>query len=388
MKFCLASPRRIVPRVAFALLALSGNACLLVRAQTADAPGIFHFSGPGKVCPQIVSLVEQRGGRVDWGANNLIAYDCTDDANHFQTWVMNADGSGAHCLSNQNQQLATLDNGNPAWHPSGNYLVVEASDMAPPPMATRAPARFKRLTSPGVGFDNDLWLLSPNGTLASQLTHLAVRQGVLHPHFAHHSNLLLWSELESVGPQKWVMKLAKFAVGDNGPELSDIQTLDPLGNAFYETHCFSPDDRSILFSTTKEPGDYRHMNIVRMDLATGRTEMLTDPALEQWNEHAQVSPDGSRIVWISSAGIDQDLSKANKGVIKTDYWMMNADGSNKHRLTYFNEPGAPEYRPFENIASDLSWSPNGRAIVAYVQLRQTGDKVDDFPGSILRITLP
>jgi hypothetical protein len=244
------------------------------------------------------------------------------------------------------------------------------------------------LTSPGVGFDNDLWLLSPNGTLASQLTHLAVRQGVLHPHFAHHSNLLLWSELESVGPQKWVMKLAKFAVGDNGPELSDIQTLDPLGNAFYETHCFSPDDRSILFSTTKEPGDYRHMNIVRMDLATGRTEMLTDPALEQWNEHAQVSPDGSRIVWISSAGIDQDLSKANKGVIKTDYWMMNADGSNKHRLTYFNEPGAPEYRPFENIASDLSWSPNGRAIVAYVQLRQTGDKVDDFPGSILRITLP
>jgi hypothetical protein len=388
MNSVLASPRRIASPLAWAILALSGSAGLWAQAQVTDGQNIFHFSGPGKVCPEIVSLVEQRGGRVDWGANNLIAYDSTDDSNHFQTWVMKPDGSDAHCLSNQNQQLATLDNGNPAWHPSGNYLVVQASDMAAVPMETLAPARFKRVTSPGVGFDNDLWLMSPNGTLASQLTHLAVRHGVLHPHFAHHSNLLLWSEMETAMPQKWVMRLAKFAVGDNGPELSDIQTLDPLGNAFYETHCFSPDDRSILFSTTKQPGDFRHMNIVRMDLATGHTQLLTDPGLEQWNEHAQYSPDGSKIVWITSMGIPQDLSNANKGAVKTDYWIMNADGSNKRRLTYCNQPGAPEYRPSENIASDLSWSPDGKQIVAYVQLRRAGDKVDDFPGDVLRITLP
>jgi len=373
---------------AFALMAIGGSACLGLRAAADDTQSIFHFSGPGKVCPQIVSLVEQQGGRVDWGANNLIAYDSPDASNHFQTWVMNPDGSGAHCLSSQNQQLATLDSGNPAWHPSGNYLVVQASDMAAPPLASREPDRFKRVTSPGVGFDNDLWLLSPNGTLASQLTHLALRQGALHPHFAHKHNWLLWSELESVGPQKWVMKLAKFAVDDKGPELSDVKTLDPLNNAFYETHCFSPDDKSILFSTTKTPGDFRHMNIVRMDLATGHTETLTDPALEQWNEHAQYSPDGSKIIWISSMGIERDLSDAKRGKVKTDYWMMNADGSNKHRLTFFNQPGAPEYRQSENIASDLSWSPDGKAIVALLQLRRTGDKIDDFPGSILRITLP
>jgi hypothetical protein len=375
-------------RLALALVVVGGSACLGIRASAQDTQNIFHFSGPGKVCPQIVSLVEQRGGRVDWGANNLIAYDSPDESNHFQTWVMKPDGSDTHCLSNQNQQLAQIDNGNPAWHPSGNYLVIEASDMAAPPMATKAPDRFKRVTSPGVGFDNDLWLLSPQGTLASQLTHLEMRQGVLHPHFAHHHNLLLWSEMESVAPQKWVMKLAKFAVGDNGPELSDVKTLDPLGNAFYETHCFSPDDSSILFSTTKEPGDFQHMNIVRMDLASGHTEMLTDPSAEQWNEHAQYSPDGSKIIWVSSMGIEQDLSTANKGAVKTDLWMMNADGSDKHRLTYFNEPGAPEYRPSKNIASDLSWSPDGKAIVAYLQMRRMGDKIDDFPGSILRITLP
>jgi len=386
MNFGLTSPLRFVPRLALVLLLLGGSACIGIRAQTIDMPNIFHFKGPGKICPQIVSLVDQKGGRVDWGANNLIVYDCTDDAKHFQTWVMKPDGSGAQCLSNQNQQLAQVDNGNPAWHPSGNYIVLQASDMSLPPLATKEPARFKRVTSPGMGFDNDLWLMSPNGTLATQLTHLAVRQGMLHPFFAHHSNLLFWSEMESTGPQKWVMKMAKFAVGDNGPGLSDIKTFDPLGNAFYEAHCFSPDDHSILFSTTKESGDYRHMNIVRLNLAAGQTQMLTDPALEQSNEDAQYSPDGSKIIWITSMGIDQDLDQ--KGFPKTDFWMMNADGSNKHRLTWFNQPGAPEYRPSRNIASDLSWSPDGKAIVAYLQMRREGDKIDDFPGSILRITLP
>ena len=371
----------VLPAFVFALLTLPSTSAV---AQT----DLFHFAGPGKVCPQIVSLVEGHGGRVDWGANNLIAYDATDAVNHFQTWVMNPDGFGSHCLSNQNQQIIALDNGNPAWHPSGNYIVVEASDMPPPPLATSAPARYKRVTNPGIGFNNDLWLLSPTGTLACQLTHLANRQGVLHPHFAHRSNLLLWSEMQSAAPQKWVMCLAKFAVGDNGPELSGIKTLDPLGNAFYETHCFSPDDRYILFSTTKNAGDFRHMTIVRLELATGHTEMLTDPAQDQWNEHAQYSPDGSKIVWMSSQGIAQDLSDANKGHVKTDYWIMNADGSNQRRLTYFNEPGAPEYRASENIASDLSWSPDGKSIVADLQMRRPGDKLDDFPASILRITLP
>jgi len=375
-------------RLSFVVLILGGSACSSTQAQAADSSDLFHFNGRGKVCPQIVSLVEQRGGRADWGANNLIVYDATDDTNHFQTWVMNPDGSGAHCLGSQNQQLANIDNGNPAWHPSGNYIVLQASDMPPLPMATKLPARYKRVTSPGAGFGNDLWLLSPGGTLASQLTHLAAHQGVLHPRFAHHHNLLLWSEQESVGPQKWVMRLATFAVGDHGPELSGIKTLDPLGNALYQADCFSLDDQSILFSTMKNPGDFRHINIVRMDLATGHTRMLTDGTADQWNWHAQFSPDGSKIIYSSSAGIEQDFSLTNKGFVKTDYWMMNADGSNKHRLTYFNQPGAPEYRPSLNIASDLSWSPDGKSVVALVQLRSEEAKVDDFPGSILRITLP
>jgi hypothetical protein len=45
------------------------------------------------------------------------------------------------------QQQARLDNANSAWHHSGNYFVLEASDL-------------------GAGFDRDLGLISSNGSPA------------------------------------------------------------------------------------------------------------------------------------------------------------------------------------------------------------------------------
>jgi hypothetical protein len=72
-----------------------GPSALLFAQNHNDVGGdVFHFNGPGKVCPQIVSLVERTGGRVDWGINNLIAYDRIDPQNQrFQVWVMAPDGS-------------------------------------------------------------------------------------------------------------------------------------------------------------------------------------------------------------------------------------------------------------------------------------------------------
>jgi Tol biopolymer transport system component len=357
---------------------------LLLKAQDGMVTNVFHFSGPGKACPEILSLVERTGGRVDWGINNLIAYDQFDPQNQrFQVWVMAPDGSGARNVSSLNSTLATIDAGNPAWHPSGNYLVLQAADMQKPEWASTRAEMYKRITNPGAGYNNNLWLISTDGSHAAALSQLNQGQGVLHAHFSHSGGQLLWSELESTNPQKWVMKIAHFKVDSDGPHVTDVQTLDPLGNAFYETHDFSPDDKKILFATTTKPGDYKHMSIVEMDLASGETKALTGS--DDWNEHAHFSPDGSKIIWASSRDIDQNDALK---ITRNDFWIMNADGSGKKRLTYFNQPGAPEYRPTFNIASDLSWSPDGKAFVAYLQLRTKGEAVNEFTGSILRITLP
>jgi hypothetical protein len=354
-------------------------------AQDDDQGGnVFHFSGPGKVCPQIVSLVERTGGRVDWGGNNLIAFDQFDpEDQRFQVWVMAPDGSGKRNLSSLNPTLAQIDAGNPSWHPSNNYLVLQAEDMTAPAWAAAKPAIYKRITNPGAGFNNDLWLISIDGAHAAWLSHLNPGQGVLHARFSHAGDQLLWSELDATNPQKWVMHVAKFRVGTDGPHVTDVQTLDPLGNAFYESEDFSPDDKRILFSAAKTPGDFKHISIFEMDLASGAPRDLT--GADDCNLHARYSPDGFRIIWASSRDIPQD---ALLKITRNDYWIMNVDGADKKRLTYFNEPGAPEYRATFNIASALSWSPDGKSFAAYLQLRTKAEAVNDFTGSVLRITLP
>jgi len=355
-------------------------------AQSGASADLFHFSGPGKVCPQIVSLIEKNGGRVDWGTNNLIAYDQFDPAGkHFQVWVMNPDGSSPHAVTSLNSTLAQDMVGNPAWHPSGNYLVVQAADIAPPPWASLKADIYQRMTNPNNGFNNNLWIISTDASHAAALTQLDTGHGALEPHFSHAGDQLLWSELVTAKPQKWVMRVAKFVVDSDGPHMTDLRTLDPLGNAVYKAHDFSPDDKQILFSTTKTAGDFKHTSLVRMDLATGKTTYLTDPSAEEFNAYAHYSPDGSKIIWASSRGIEQNPLRK---ITRNDFWIMHADGSDKRRLTFFNESGAPEFRSAYNIASDLSWSPDGKSFAAYLQIRTQGEGVDDVGGSILRITLP
>ena len=50
---------------------------------------------------------------------------------------------------------------------------------------------------------------------------------------------------------------------------------------------------------------------------------------------------------------------------------MNADGSNKQRLTYFNKPDHPHFRGRYVIVADFAWDPasstkNGYRIFAYL----------------------
>lgn len=98
---------------------------------------------------------------------------------------------------------------------------------------------------------------------------------------------------------------------------------------------------------------------------------MTD-TFDDWDEHAHYSPDGDKIAWMSSADLGDlgitfnDLRDHLWGLkLKTELWIMDADGSHKKRLTYFNEPGNGEYTGHV-IVSDSSWSPDGGKIAACI----------------------
>src|SRR6185369_14350311 len=114
-------------RLAALVLAAALPACGRLREEPSPSP--IPSSGPhcGNYGHRITTLKSQ-GGRVDWSrSTGLIAYD-RPGANgpYFDVYVMAADGTGENCLTCGRAGVPQRNNGNPAWHPSGNYIAFQS----------------------------------------------------------------------------------------------------------------------------------------------------------------------------------------------------------------------------------------------------------------------
>ncbi len=316
-----------------------------------------------------ITLIQGRGGRIDWSADGaLIAFDRVDRGGRYAVFTMRPDGSDVKPVTGRFPAFEGRDAGQPAWHPSGRFLVFQAEKEDHPAV------RFRFLTSPGAGHFNDLWIWDSRRD-AARLLHRVPKgrdHGTLHAHFSPDGTRLSWSQMhrranvleKGVEFGLWKLCTADFTVdGDNRPHLKNILFHEPLGAAFYENHGFSPDGKLLVFTCNarrKGESAYTAQDIFTWNPTSGEVVRLTDSA---YNEHALFSPDGSRIVWMSTAGDGKRGVSAEKS--GTDYWVMKPDGSEKHRVTYFNARGHPHAVGRLVIAADLSWRPDGRAFAAY-----------------------
>jgi hypothetical protein len=309
-----------------------------------------------------IRTIAEDGGRLDWSTRlNRVAFDRMGPDRYFDVWTMNPDGTGQACLSCDADGLPTRHVGNPAWHPSGDYLVVQAQKQS----LTGEIVDF--LANPGSGLNNDLYAIDGAGRNSWQLTSVPVGSGgVLHPHFSSDGRQLIWAErVSNVGTfGEWVIRLADFEIQSGTPRVRNVRTLTPgAQHRFYETHGFDSSGGSILFSGNPDAGlSELGIDIYRYNIASGALTNLTASAGE-WDEHAHFSPAGDRIVWISSRALGP---VSDPLLLRTEFWLMNADGTGKTQLTHFNEPGRPESIPGQAVAGDSDWSPDGRSILGYV----------------------
>jgi acetyl esterase/lipase len=328
-----------------------------------------------------VKMLQAQGGRVSWShVKDLIAFDVGGKEGKSDVYTARLDGSDKRCLTCDKKDVPQLQNGNPEWHPSGDYIVFQAQD----PDLELPPGRVGNfMASPGIGINNNIWLTNADGSKFWPVTRVQNRYGTLHPQFSPDGKKTLWSEITKPGGElggQWAIKLADFSVENGEPRVANIQTLTPGDFELYETHGFSPDNREIIFSSVP-PGKYYYaMEIYTYDLTTQQLTRLTEN--NEWDEHAHYSPDGKSIIWISSTDIPQvkakSLEEMTRNPLKTDVWItlaphasagVNADGSNKRRLTRFNDPNAPEGRAARGgvIVGDLSWGPDSKSFIAKIQ---------------------
>lgn len=340
-----------------------------------------------------VTLLTEQGGRLDWSPRgDLIAFDRLAEGGFFEIYSMRPDGTEQRCLTCAKPGAPARHKGNPAYHPSGDWIVFQAERDDFGGGARRAGGPTRRFGSraagmggrqgradffgtPGRGFQNDLWIMDSHGDRYWKVVTTDARVGgILHPHFSRSGDKLTWaqrvgsgnavSEVGLGGWGEWELRVADFTVVKGVPRLSSVQKFQPgRARRLFETHGFTPDGGKIIYTATPENSSNKlGFDLYLLDLRTNVATNLTDSP-DEWDEHGQISPDGKKILWMSSKGLRLRPRAAD---LKTDFWTMNLDGSEKTRLTYFNDPKSPQYIGGGVAAGDSSWSPDGSHVAAYL----------------------
>jgi Tol biopolymer transport system component len=320
-----------------------------------------------------MTTIKEYGKSIDWlDQENLIvtARPLLDE--YYDLLIFSMDDPDKETYLTHNAPGAPQKhNGNPAWHPSGNYIVFTAENED-------VDSEYDFYSVPGRGVNCNLWLAKRDGTNFWQLTFHQTSYdddalGVLHPQFSHDGEKLFWSErvMGAKGTMwgRWALKVARFVDDGDGPQLEDIQTFTPGNqNAFYESHAFSHDGKSVLFSGNLESGqEETGLDIYEMELESSVLTRLTS-SFSDWDEHSHWSPAGKKIAWMSSTHLDVEYPE-NMGphdwryYLATELWLMDANGSGKQRLTFFNEPGHSHQRAERTVVSDSAWSPNDESLL-------------------------
>lgn len=315
-----------------------------------------------------IRLFKEGGDEVDWcTSTNQIAYAKRGPDNLYGIHVCSATGANDVWITHNNPRVPPFHKGTPKWHPSGRYILFVAEKAKHP--------GAHRWSTPGIGNCSDLWVMTPDGKQAWQLTDTPMTgdAGIIIPGFSHDGRKIVWAERVAraniLNPKAicalWDLKVADFVETSMGPKLQNIRTFRPGGTrAFNESYGFSADDRRIIFCSDFNQKSFWSSQIFTCDAVTGNDiQQFTN---DGYNEHAAYSPDGAHIVWMTSEG-------EHRG---TDWWMMNADGSAKHQISFFNKKGHPEYTGKRMTCGLGSFSPDGRQFVGGVQnslIKQTGD---------------
>ncbi|MDR0801718.1 hypothetical protein [Fluviicola sp.] len=288
-------------------------------------------------------------------ATNSVAYNKPDADGTYKIYISGFDGTGEIQLtypgwaSNRHQWAEE-------WDPTGQYLYcyVEKTDYVPESGHTRTPQD----AIPGYGAYTDLWIIKRDGSQAWQMTNFPndYNHGIIHGAISHDGTLFAWTE-RIQAPVLFDLNLAAgayvFKVADVSwspqPAFSNIRTYQPNGEvAGGEVESISPDKTDILVYSTFESHNLVATPIYRISLASGSTSKLTD---ESFSQAPTYTPGGQQIVYMT--GKDCDIFPGQ--LQGSDWWIMNADGSNKKRLTYMNRKNHPQSINSYRLAGSLSF---------------------------------
>lgn len=336
--------------------------------------------------PELPASVKELG-RVAWeGEAERIAFDAKDSTDaKFDVYLVPETGGLAVCISCDVPELEGRNVGNPAWDPTGRWLLVQVENESHTHGEIALPILVADPSYPGFGVSSSLWVYDTETERFHSLYEIDGENGIgtLHPHFSHSGDQVTWARL--VGSEGCMGDM-EIMVADfksvPEPRLENVGVLNTgmeSGQRFFETQDFRNTD--ILTACTPKPGQEHHfMDLCTADTRSGSLTRLTQRSGRgsepgSWEEHAKFI-DGQTLMYVSSRGYPSPIEECEIASaefmkwLKTDVYLqdLSAPDTAPERITFFNEPGHEMDCDCSNaLASDFSWNEQNRSAVIFVQ---------------------
>lgn len=315
------------------------------------------------VFSQTVEVIPFRstGLDCDWdkSGSNRILYSIKGSDKYYDLHLTLPNNTNDTCITCNHPLLPNRHISNPGWHPNGKWITAVVEKAKHPRGSVHA--------LPGFGAYCDIFLISVDGKKAHKLVDIPndYDHGVIAPRISPNGKKLIWTD-RIVRPNflslkrmagYWQIKTADLIWDkDSIPSIKNIKILQPGKKCFYECYGYSPDGNRIIFCSSMNKPSFWDQHIYTMDTSGNDVKKLTEL---DYNEHGCYTPDGKKIVWMTST------KSTKKG---TDWWIMNVDGTNKTRLTFFNEPKHAHYAGKANWAGLVSFNKTGDMFVGGIQI--------------------
>ena len=307
-------------------------------------------------------LLVEGGGRVAFSARgDLLAYDRPDADGRYDIFVLDMATLSERCITCRIYDLRRTSNFNPTWQPSGESLVFQVQ---------RNPRRLRidalEMTTPNRAVHSDLFIMRADGSDYYQLTRAAeMGSAVLDPHFSYEGDRLIWSERVTSrgrGFGEWRLQSANVVTRRGIARLKGSRKYLP-GKGVFIPHGFSPDEKKILLSGTREGQSEAGIDVFLLDLETEELQRLTHTSRGR-ESIARFAANGTNILFTAERPIDRrdvDLANAETLVLPgSEIWMMNLDGTEKRQITSF-------YEELGRVTvGDLAVSPDGEVIAVHL----------------------
>jgi hypothetical protein len=337
--------------------------------------------------PRVVSMrmIHPNGSRPKWSpTGDRFVFEVRHGDGFYDLYVSDRQGRIQSSLT-RGRPINQKHNGNAIYRPigSGTYIAFLSEEPTHyPDWTSYGP---EPASGPGVGVYNNLWVTDGQGFW--KLTNIPIKQSAtdetpamatVNPRFSWFDSTLVWTERYAPGGNndwgKWRLKAGNFVVGQNGPELRNQRVIFTPSVGTYVTAMEFMMPNVLLVAGNLDGQHEYDMDQYLLHIPSGTRRNLTSSP-DAWEEGACVAPSG-KIVYMTNRDSHYPLDRNRDWVgqpVERDYWLMDADGSNKERLTYLNDPSAPEYKGWRAVTIVCDVSPDGKTVAATIG-RDFGDE--------------